>query len=69
MDLWELGNEYIQTSLTLAKRIKELNVKLDGLPANERIILKRRISLLCYDVAQCRKVGKILTQHTAKENH
>ncbi|MBE6798996.1 MAG: hypothetical protein E7525_04400 [Ruminococcaceae bacterium] len=68
MTLTELSNQYLATAKALTKRSKSLGMLVDSLPPNQRIIMKRRINLLCYDAAECRRCAKILNLHCTKEN-
>lgn len=69
MTLTELSRQYIATAKALTERSKTLGQQIEALPPNQRIVMQRRIHLLCYDAAECRRCAKILIQHTAKEIH
>lgn len=68
MTLTELIEQYSHTAQELTVRAKILNQQLDALPANRKIVMKRRINLLCYDAARCRESARILTGYVKKEN-
>lgn len=67
MTLIELSQQYIATAKALRERSKVLNKQIDGLPPNQRIAMKRRINLLSYDAAECRRCATVLTEHSIKE--
>lgn len=67
MTLIELSRQYNDTAKRLYDRTKELKAIMNDLPSNQRIVMKRRIYLLHYDAAECRRCSKILNQHSTKE--
>ncbi len=66
MTLKELGQQYLDTAAAIRKRAKELNSNADSLSIGERIVLKRRIAQLCYDINECRANAKTLINYNRK---
>ena len=69
MDLFELGNEYLRRSEILTERIHELNRIAKTMTGKEKTLLKRRISSLYSDAAECRKCAQMLISYHWRGNN
>ncbi len=63
MQLSELKEQYLIQSQKLLKRIHELNIEVNRLKGNDRIIMKRRILSLYSDAAECRRIATVLANY------
>lgn len=67
MELYELGTEYLKRSDILLDRIHDLNLLAGSLTDDDKIQLKRRITMLYTDAAECRRCAYILINYRRKE--
>lgn len=68
MELYDLGQQYLNQADTLISRIHALNRQSDKLSGNDKILMKRRISSLYSDAAECRRYAKILINYKERKN-
>lgn len=67
MELHELGAQYLKRADILVERIHELNALADRLSGDEKATLKRRISSLYAEAAECRTCATILINYRRKD--
>ncbi|MEG1887330.1 MAG: hypothetical protein RR177_04310 [Oscillospiraceae bacterium] len=69
MQLEELGQQYIEQSRVLVKKIHDINAGLKTLEGNELLVLKRRIYSLYSDAADCRRLGEKLINYYRRSSY
>lgn len=68
MELSELGIQYLETAVRLSERLHMLTKQCNTSKPCEQLLLKRRISALYADIAECRRcAGKLINYRSKGE--